>query len=390
MAGSEAVSVALGERLVRHARLSLRAHALTQGTPQLLILFINSICNLKCDHCFYWRHLNQPDDLTLAELVALSEELDPFDHLYLSGGEPFLRKEFAEVCLQFIERNRVRYIYVPTNAFYRERTVAALRKILEHPELRLFACELSLDGMPEFHNRFRGDDRSFEKAMETYDALAELQRADARLRIHAISTVTDTNAEEIRRLTTYLYDRCPRMDHHNLALLRGERKDPKLREPELAAFSDLFGYARGLWSDRERGRFGGSVDPMLTWAKLKTAREQRMVVPCRAGLLSGVVYANGDVALCETTAFHPPVGNLRSSSFREIWSSEAAEAQRRRIGCRSCHCTNEVFLWPSIVYQPWQLGRAMVGARAWRRPSPLPAGHRVEVKIGPDLLPVEE
>jgi MoaA/NifB/PqqE/SkfB family radical SAM enzyme len=389
MSASNTVPVALGERLARHVRLSLRAHEVTRGTPQFLILFINSICNLKCAHCFYWQHLNQPDDLTLDEIVALSDDLDPFDHLYLSGGEPFLRKEFAEVCLQFIARNRVRHIYVPTNGFYLDRTVAALRRILENPDLRLFACELSLDGMPAFHNRFRGDERSFEKAMGTYDALAELQREDPRLRIHAISTVTDTNAEEIRRLTTYLYERCPRMDHHNLALLRGERKDPELREPELEGFTRLWEYARRLWSEREAGRFGSSVDPMLTWAKLRTAREQRMVVPCRAGNLSGVVYANGDVAICETTESHPPLGNLRHGTFREIWFSEAAEEQRRRVRCRACHCTNEVFLWPSIVYQPVQLGRALVGARPWRRPVDLPVSERVEVRMGPDRLPVE-
>lgn len=390
MSRPEAVPVALHERLLRHARLTLRAHELTRGTPQFLILFINSICNLKCDHCFYWQQLNQPTDLKFDELVALSEDLDPFDHLYLSGGEPFLRKEFAEICLQFVERNGVRHIYVPTNGFYLDRTVTALRKILEHPELRLFACELSLDGMPEFHNRFRGDDRSFQKAMETYDALAELQREDPRLRIHAISTVTDTNADEIRRLTTYLFERCPQMDHHNLALLRGERKDPALREPELRAFRELYDYARGIWAAREEGRFGSSVDPMLTWAKLRTAREQRMVVPCRAGILSGVVNANGDVALCEATEFHPPIGNLRSASFREIWSSEEAEAQREKIRCRSCHCTNEVFLWPSIVFQPLELGRAFVGARSWRQPQPVPAGERSKVRLGPDRLPVEE
>jgi len=128
---------------------------------------------------------------------------------------------------------------------------------------------------------------------------------------------------------------------------------------------------------------------MLTWAKLRTAREERMVVPCRAGNLSGVVYANGDVAICETTEFHPPVGNLRQGTFREIWFSETAEEQRRRVRCRACHCTNEVFLWPSIVYQPVQLGRALVGARPWRRPASLPASERVQVRIGSDRLPVE-
>ncbi len=378
------------QRAARHARLSAQAHELTRRTPPFLIFFINSICNLKCAHCFYWESLNKKDDLSFEEIVALSRDLDPFENLNLSGGEPFMRKEFAEICLQFVEQNQVKQIYVPTNGYYTEKTIAALEKILVHDRLQLFACEISLDGMPEFHNEFRGNPRSFQKAMETYDALAELQKRHPRLRIHSIATVTHTNVDEIRRLTTYLYERCPAMDHHNIAIIRGDRKDPSLQGPALAGYRDLYAYARRLWADREQGRFGAIVDPMLTWAKLRTAEERRMVVPCKAGVLSGVVYANGDVAVCETEAEYGRLGNLRERSFREIWWSAEAEAQRERIRNKCCHCTNEVFLWPSITFQPAQLARALAGARAWEKPEPLPADERAPIRLGPDLLPVTE
>lgn len=380
--------MSFSQRAIRHARLSLKARENPQSTPPFLILFMNSICNLKCDHCFYWRSLNQKDDLTVDEMTQLSRDLDPFDHLNLSGGEPFIRKEFGEICLQFIEHNKVKQIYVPTNGFYLERTIDALQEILRHDGLQLFACELSLDGMPEFHNRFRGHPESFEKAMETYDALAELQKQDPRLRIHAISTVTDTNTDEIRRLTNFLFDRCPKMDHHNLALIRGDRKDPSLHGPALDAYVELAKYARRLWSEREQERFGSVVDPMLTWAKVRTASERRMVVPCKASTLSGVVYANGDVAVCETAASYEPLGNLRQKSFRELWFSEKAEAQREAIRCKECYCTNEIFLWPSIVFQPTQLARAAVGASVWKRPSPLTPEERSNSQSDSGLLPI--
>ena len=330
--------MSLVQRLARHADLTRKAAAHTpRSTPPVLILFINSICNLKCEHCFYWQHLNKRDDLSFDELVQLSRDLDPFENLNLSGGEPFMRKDIAEVCHQFIDHNQVKQIYVPTNGYYTEATVQAVEKVLENPDLQLFACELSLDGMPEFHNEFRGNPRSFQKSMETYDALAELQKRDPRLRIHSIATVTDTNVDEIRQLTTFLYQRCPQMDHHNIALIRGDRKNESLRGPALQRYRELYEYARQLWADREEGRFGGVVDPMLTWAKCKTSEERRMVVPCKAGWLTGVVNANGDVALCETEHTHPPVGNLRDASFREIWWGEKAEAQRARIRARDCH-----------------------------------------------------
>jgi MoaA/NifB/PqqE/SkfB family radical SAM enzyme len=355
-------------RAQRHIRLSVQSRGPEPDrTPPFLILFINSICNLTCEHCFYWQNLNRRDDLTFAEIEALSRGLDRVENLNLSGGEPFLRPEFADVCRLFIEGNETRQIYVPTNGYFTERTVNAVRGVLQSSDLWYFVCELSLDGTAEYHNRFRGNAKSFAKAMETYDALAELQQSDPRLRIHAISTATHENIDEIGALTDYLHDRCPQMDHHNLALIRGDRKNPSLQGPALSRYCALAEHVRALWAPRERGRFGAIVDPMLHWAKVETAEQQRQVVPCRAGLLTGVVYANGDVSLCES---HAPLGNLRNRTFRDLWFSEEARALRASIAARECYCTNEVFLWPSLTFQPLQLLTALRTTKPW---SPAPA-----------------
>jgi MoaA/NifB/PqqE/SkfB family radical SAM enzyme len=355
----------LGARALRHGRLSTQATAgYSPGrTPPFMVVFINSICNLTCEHCFYWRNLNQRDDLTLEEFAKLSRELGSFENLNLSGGEPFIRPDFAEVCSLFVENNGVRQIYVPTSGYFTDRTEAALRKVLRHPPLRLFVCELSLDGMPEYHNRFRGNPKSFDKAMETYEMLAGLQKEDPRLRIHSVGTATHENMDELRELTKYLHDRCPAMDHHNLAVIRGDRKNPSLQGPALERYRELYRYVASVWKDREQGRFGAVVEPLLQWAKGKTMETDRQYVPCTAGNLTGVVYANGDVSVCEN---HPPLGNLRKKSFFEIWDSPEAQALRASIRARECHCTTEVFLWPSVVFQPVQLAKAAVGAKLWR------------------------
>ncbi|HXM20918.1 MAG TPA: radical SAM protein [Terriglobales bacterium] len=368
------------DRVTRHARLTWQNLAFPHPpTPPFLILFINSICNLTCEHCFYWRNLNRRDDLKVEEILALSEELGRIENLNLSGGEPFLRPEFAEICRFFIKNNGVEQIYVPTNGYFTERTINALESIFEEQSLRLFVCELSIDGMPEYHNRFRGNPKSFEKLIETYDALADLQAREPRLRIHSISTVTNENLDEVKQLTTYLYERFPAMDHHNLALIRGDRKNPSLQGPNLAAYQQLVQYARRVWAPREEQRYGALVEPMLQWAKIKTATQKTQVVPCRAGILSGVVYANGDVSFCET---HPPLGNLRQKSFRKIWFSPEADALRKSVHKKECWCTNEVFLWPSITYQPVQLAKALVGSRAWEKTEALDDAERRKVLSG--------
>jgi MoaA/NifB/PqqE/SkfB family radical SAM enzyme len=365
------------DRAVRHSRITWRNYQ-TLPSPPFLILFINSICNQKCEHCFYWRNLNRRDDLTKEELFALSRSLGRIENLNLSGGEPFLRPEFGEICRQFIRHNQVRQIYVPTNGYFTDKTVKQISETLEEKSLDLFVAEISLDGLGEFHNKFRGSPGAFDKAMQTYDALAELQARDPRLRIHAISTATEVNMDEIERLTTYLFDRCPKMDHHNLALIRGDRKNPSLQGPNLQQYQRLYEYLRRLWASREENRYGSIVEPMLQWAKSRTAARQEQVIPCRAGVLNAVVYSNGDVSVCEN---HPPLGNLREKSFWEIWGSPEARSLRKSIAAKECYCTNEVFLWPSITYQPRYLVQVMAASKPWQAIPPLESHEKIAASL---------
>ena len=142
-------------RIAKQARMYWKGLGIPDvPSPPFLILFINSICNMKCEHCFYWQQLNSPDDLTFEEMVSLSEQLGPIENLNLSGGEPFLRKEFAEICKQFVRHNGVKEIYVPTNGYFTEKTITQVRATLEEPSLRLFVAEISLDGCPIFTTPF--------------------------------------------------------------------------------------------------------------------------------------------------------------------------------------------------------------------------------------------
>src|SRR5438876_12106717 len=109
-------NVSFPSRLARHVRLTAGAARHRQHqTPPFLILFINSICNLTCEHCFYWQNLNRRDDLTFAEMEQLSRDIGRVEILNLSGGEPFLRPEFAEIVSLFVANNGAKQVYVPTN-----------------------------------------------------------------------------------------------------------------------------------------------------------------------------------------------------------------------------------------------------------------------------------
>ena len=42
-------------RVVKYAGMSWKSLGFPKaGSPPLFTLFINSRCNMKCEHCFYW------------------------------------------------------------------------------------------------------------------------------------------------------------------------------------------------------------------------------------------------------------------------------------------------------------------------------------------------
>ncbi|HEY4482331.1 MAG TPA: radical SAM protein, partial [Candidatus Brocadiaceae bacterium] len=84
-------------------------------TPVTLTIFVTSRCNAFCNHCFYWKELNNgKDDISISNLEKLANNLNGLRQILLTGGEPFLRNELAEISKIF-HRKGVRAITIPTN-----------------------------------------------------------------------------------------------------------------------------------------------------------------------------------------------------------------------------------------------------------------------------------
>jgi hypothetical protein len=152
------------------------------------------------------------------------------------------------------------------------------------------------------------------------------------------------------------------MDHRNLAVIRGDRKNPSLKGPALEQYRELYRYVASVWKDREEDASARWWSPCCVGQGQDhgdgpAVRPLHRREPHRRG-----VRQRRRLRLREP----PPLGNLRQKSFFEIWDSPEAEALRASIRARECHCTTEVFLWPSVVFQPVQLAKAAVGAKLWR------------------------
>ena len=50
-----------------------------------VILFVTSRCNAFCQTCFYHEELNQPGDMTFAQIEKISRTMPPITDLWLSA-----------------------------------------------------------------------------------------------------------------------------------------------------------------------------------------------------------------------------------------------------------------------------------------------------------------
>src|SRR5918995_5351614 len=103
-------------QFVQLVRSSKRAKRL--GT---VILFVTSRCNDFCQTCFYHAELNQPGDLTFAQIEKISQTMPAITDLWLSGGEPTLRRDLSNIIDMFVANNGVDRVIIPTNGLIKSR-----------------------------------------------------------------------------------------------------------------------------------------------------------------------------------------------------------------------------------------------------------------------------
>ncbi|HIE32677.1 MAG TPA: 12,18-didecarboxysiroheme deacetylase [Thermodesulfobacteriaceae bacterium] len=145
-------------------------------------------CNLRCVHCYASADPSpHPDELTTEEGMALLEDLAQFGCpvVLFSGGEPFMRPDILDLIHKAVSLG-LRAV-VSTNGVLIDRALAR-----ELKKCGLSYVGISMDGLREVHDRFRGVKGAFDKAMET----VENCKAEG-IKVGLRFTINKLNAQEI-------------------------------------------------------------------------------------------------------------------------------------------------------------------------------------------------
>lgn len=321
--------------------------------PIYLIFFATSKCNSRCRHCFFSKELNNPiKDLTLEEIDKFSKELGKLVWLSFSGGEPFMRKDFFEVYKIFIKNNKAENIAIPTNGILTQKIVSDVSKMLEYNKIKSLTVNLSLEGPKKIHDEMRGL-KCYERVIETYNALEPLKNKYRNFSIMVSTVITNKNFKLLDEFHEELKKKMPKLDFHNLEIMRGDPKDKSYTPPSIEELKKMKTVVFKIWNhydyykSRLQSRIADRTKKILYDAYIQILETGKQPWPCLAGKVHCVVDYKGDVFFCEMLQ---KIGNLRESSFSEIWNSKEANKMREFIKKRSCSCTHSCFQITNLLF----------------------------------------
>ena len=318
-----------------------------------LIFAITDKCPFRCKTCYYADTMDAKNEeaiygMSLDEITKISASLGHFDKLLITGGEPFLRKDVAEICKIFYTQNKVRHIHLPTNAFHTRRIVSTVKNILEECTEINFALSISIDGFKETHTEIRGVKRSFEKLLETTHAMGELRKQYDNLRLNIITVVNNRNLHEILDLAEFVKNELP-VDSHGPIPVRGDPYDKYMRPPTTEEWDKLSKELikiQGYWNNKREESYAKKLlrtnsEGHLYKVITRVMKEEGLPFQCKAGELIGVLEANGDVRVCE---LKDVIGNVKDFDydFKGVWFSDAANKMRETVP--GCSCTHPCFI----------------------------------------------
>ena len=206
--------------------------------PTSWIFFVTSKCNSKCSHCFYWKDLNKIDnELTLNDIQKITLNMGYFDNLLISGGEPTLRNDIADICHLFYVNNKIKSIHFPTNGLNPDNIYDKINLILERCKGIKLNIGLPLDGLEGTNDYLRGVKGAFRNVVKTAEKLADLKKRFPNLTTYIISVVSNMNYGEMLPLAEYV-SKLP-VDDHGPSPLRGSPKDYELKPPTSSQWKKL-------------------------------------------------------------------------------------------------------------------------------------------------------
>lgn len=304
-------------------------HGATEGIGPVVVWNSTRTCNLKCIHCYSNSESKRyAGELTTAEALRFIDDLAEFKVpvILFSGGEPLLRRDLIKLA-SYAKGKGIRPT-ISSNG-----TLLGLESALYLKNLGIGYIGISLDGIGENNDRFRGRKGAFLSALDGIrSCIAVGQRVGLRF------TINKHNYKDLNAIFDLIEkEDIPRVCFYHLVYAgRGSKMvEEDISREEARAAMDLIMertldfHRRGL--QKEILTVDNHADGVYLYLKLKDTDPERAARVLellklnggnRTGIAIGAVDWNGNVHPDQFTQNHT-FGNVRERKFGEIWTDVA-------------------------------------------------------------------
>lgn len=277
-------------------------------------------CNSKCQMCYIWQNPTNPREEV--SLETLSRLPGGFDNLNVSGGEPTLRRDLAEMIDLLYPKARV--LEISSNGLRPDRIVPIIKK---YPDIKV---RFSLEGDEMTNNRIRGEKNGYQKKIA---GMRKLQDAGGKDLGFAM-VIQDENASQLR-------------DVYEMTRREGI-------ELSTSTLHNAWQFYKNDNHFYDRLKVARTLESMIT-AMLKSMTVKNWfraylnlgliekvlghdrLIPCTAGSDFAFIDPWSDVWACNVRK-DLPLGNLADSSWKEIMSSKIAAESVAKVGACKQNC----------------------------------------------------
>lgn len=292
---------------------------------------INSQCNLNCKHCYSNSTAAKKDEtLNTKEAFNLIDQLADFNVpvLLLSGGEPLLRPDLFKLIKK--AKSRDLRVVISTNG-----TLLTKKVVKELKSLGVSYIGISLDGLENVNDQFRGKKGAFNAALE---GIRNCQKYGQKVGLRF--TINQENYHELDELFRLIEkENIPRICFYHLVYSgRGENiKEAELSDSDKKRTIEKIIKWSQYFIDQNEPKEILTVDNHADGAYLYLKTKEND--PERAeyiytqllksgGNRSGSAIADidhkGDVYADQFSRFIT-LGNIRKNSFSDIWKDQDNE-----------------------------------------------------------------
>jgi MoaA/NifB/PqqE/SkfB family radical SAM enzyme len=321
-----------------------------------LILRVTNRCNANCTFCLnkYYQSEAATDgaELSVEEYDKMAGHMTGLVLLNLSGGEPYLRSDLAEIAAAFIRRSGVRLISSPTNGSFPEQTAYFAGKMLADNKGIQLKVGISLDGIGDQHEIIRGIPNGYVKALETARRLQVLKKRYANLMVHAVTTVSSANVSSLDTVMAEVAS-LDLFDGHFFALVRGHGPAMRLTAEEFVLYRQAS--ARLLREMNEpnllKDKFFKAIIKTMNVEIEGSYLGRKNTFACLAGEKLINITEKGEVCICELLE-NSSLGNLREYDYdiKQILRLPENMKRLETLRQRGCDCHWDCAIYASLLF----------------------------------------